>query len=366
MISFLASAAPEVSIGYTKKNSLILKADNCETLQEEYKKICDWKKTVDPLFSVPENEKPYCKTLSNGKKRIIISKCLPKLVKNYQKKRHYQDGPNCWGTAMSLKGISIIPRYVWSEEMVYWQESPLCRRLDVDEPIVAGDIMNIYGPEYIFDRNDYTKGTKFFETLYPNRMQSTSITSGYSGFHNFLHSETYISKRISFGKESPNKLDRFSVNQINEVYGRSRDVECQENQTMVPNMRENDNKPENMSNTNCRGYFSNAYRCENFNQYFEVNIVNSEQRVLKDEIEELKLIQKEVFKFQMVPGFTLPISRVKTLLEKLDRISVASLEELGKPMDKTTEMLHTLRYFTAHGIRKNLEYAGLTEATELL
>lgn len=358
--------ASEISLGITKKNCLILKASNCEVLQQEYKKICNFKMSVDKNFSVPSEEKPICKTLSNGQKRIIVSKCLPSLVKKYQRKRNYNDGPNCWGTALNLKGISLVPRFVWSNEMVYWQESPICRRLDINEEVRAGDIMNIYGPEYIFERNEYTKGSMFFETLYPNRLLNASITSGYSGYHNLLHSETYISKRISFGKESPNKNDRFLINLTNEIYGRSRNIECQENQSIIPNLREYDNKPKSRRNMKCGGYFSNAYRCQNFNDYFKNNIINSEQEKILVEIEELKLIQKELFKLQMVSGFTIELSKVKSLLQKVDKSSSLSLNALQKSMDKTTEMLHTLKYFTAHGIRKSLEYAALTGPTELL
>jgi hypothetical protein len=362
----ISSFAFEISIGHTKKNSLVLMANSCEVLQEEYIKVCDWKKSINPNFSVPKEEKPYCKTLKNGKKRIIISKCLPSFVKKYKNKKQYSDGPNCWGTALNMKGISLVPRFVWQNEMIYWQESPICKRLETKEKLQAGDIINIYGAEYIFDRNEYTKGTSFFETLYPERFLGASISEGYSGYHNFLHSETYISKRISFGKESPNKLDRFTINKINETYGRSKNKNCQENSSLIPNIREYDNKPEDIDKSECRGYFSNAYRCSNFNDYFQKHIINSKQEQILKEIEHLKIIQKEMFKFQTLPKYSIPSSQVIALLMKVDNSSNEALIALREPLDKTTEMLYTLKYFTAHGIRKTLEYADLTEATELL
>lgn len=370
LLLYTSLLVAEVTVSITKKNSLVLRAKSCDILEKEYKAICDWKKTVNSEFSVPPEEKPYCRTLSSGKKQIIISKCLPKLVKSYQRKRHYKDGPNCWGTAMNLKGISLVPRFVWSKEMVYWQDSPICRRLGEDENVMPGDIINVYGPEYIFDRNEYSKGTTFFETLYPGGLTPAPVKLGYSGYHNLLHSETYISKHISFGKESPNKQDRFLVKSLNETYGRSQDKECQENQSMVPNLRVRINQMEeqrtDLSRTRCRGYFSNAYRCENFNRYFKRNLVNSEQRKLYDKIEELKLIQKELFKLQMKYGYRVSRSKVVSYLRRVDNEANESLKALERPMDKTTEMLHALRYFSAHGIRKTLEYAGLTKATELL
>jgi hypothetical protein len=180
--------------------------------------------------------------------------------------------------------------------------------------------------------------------------------SGYSGYHNFLHSETYISKRISFGKESPNKDDKFLVNVIDDIYGRSNDRDCQENQSIIPNRRENNNKPEDIRSAKCGGYFSNAYRCQNFNEYFKKNIVNSEQERILIEIEELKLIQKELFKFQMTPGFTMKKSEVKSLLEKVDSISEASLKALEQPITNSKESLDII---------ERLE-ASMNQATNLI
>ncbi len=250
IIIFLASLpvfASSVSISYTNSNSLILTANSCETLLNEYQKVCELRKSIEPEFKIPHIGRNECRSNRDGSQRVIISNCLTPFMKENQNKRLTKDGANCWGTAMSLKKLSAKPRFVWTKEMIYWQESPICRKLEVGEEKMAGDILNIYGPEYIFERDEYSKGDAFFDVLYPERKLESPVSSGYSGYHNFLHSETYVSENISFGKESPNKLSRFQFNPLNEVYGRSRDSECQENQSLIPSLREGNNERQNMT-----------------------------------------------------------------------------------------------------------------------
>lgn len=355
--------ASNVSISYTGGNSLILKAKSCDTLLNEYQKVCELRKSTEPNFIIPEIGRNECKKMNDGYQRIIISNCLTPFMKKNQNKRLSKDGANCWGTAMSLKKLSIKPRFVWSKEMIYWQESPLCRKLEVGEEKMAGDILNIYGPEYIFERDEYTKGDTFFDVLYPDRKLVSPVQSGYSGFHNFLHSETYVSSNISFGKESPNKLDRFKFNPISEIYGRPNDSECQENQSLILNAREWNNKPQKIKGSRC-GYFSMAFRCRSFTQFFNENITNSFQRSIYNEALELENIQNELF--GLMKGNKISQNRIKEIVEIADKASEEALDALGMKQDKIEEMVLTLKYFTAHGLRKSLEQAFLIEATELL
>jgi hypothetical protein len=355
--------ASNVSISYTASNSLVLTSNSCETLLSEYKKVCELRKSIEPDFVIPAIERNECKKNSNGSTRVIISNCLTPFMKANQNKRLQKDGANCWGTAMSFKKLSPKPRFVWSKEMIYWQESPICRKVEVGEEKRAGDILNIYGPEYIFERDEYAKGDAFFEVLYPNRKLESPVKSGYSGYHNFLHSETYVSENISFGKESPNKLDRFKFNPLNEVYGRSRDSECQENQSLSPNVREGNNQPQNIRSSKC-GYFSIAYRCENFDAFFEKNITNSYQQEMYNEVKSLEIIQDELFK--LMRGSKINVSRIQDIVEIADKASAEALEALGNRPEKIEEMILSLKYFSAHGLRKSLEQALVIDATELL
>lgn len=90
---------------------------------------------------------------------------------------------------------------MWPEELGYWMASPMCRKLSVVEPKKAVDIINVYGPEYLFEGDLVAKdaGTEFWQLLYPGRTNTSIKESlGYTGHQRLLHSETYISDKLSF------------------------------------------------------------------------------------------------------------------------------------------------------------------------
>ncbi|MFA5583167.1 MAG: hypothetical protein WDA09_03050, partial [Bacteriovoracaceae bacterium] len=196
---------------------------------------------------------------------------LSKEIKTVMNKRLASHGPNCWGTALYLKGISPVPRFVSSAEIIYWQESSLCRPLEKDEQIQPGDILNVYGPEYLFDSDKVLTDSQVFVNLFEPGRYKEATENRYSGFHRLLHSETFVNSQKVFGKESPNKLDAFKFTKLSEVYGRPRsDSECQESPTLAPHLRQFDNKPKKIKGSKC-DYFSKVYRCENFNTFFTLN-----------------------------------------------------------------------------------------------
>ncbi len=360
-----SSAFAQLSIGYTKANNLILRSESCEELVEQNKAICLWRKTNEPSFIVPNITKSKCVNNSRGTKSIVVSSCLPKIVKSNHRKKLYKDGPNCWGTALSFKENSTKPRFVWEKEILYWMDSPVCKKLEVGEEKKPGDILNIYGPEYIFDRNHITKGSELYDVIFPGHVVASPVATGYSGFHNFLHSETYLSSKLSFGKESPNKDDRFNFNPIGEVYGRPRSEKCQELQSIVPNRREFNNKPQDIQGSACP-YFSLAYRCQNIRNFLKSLSLSDEDKTLLDEAERLDLINKELFKFQRNSQYRLTSQKIKNYLSIADSISDDSLYKLSLKPEKNTEMVLVYRYFTAEGIRKAIEQAELTPPTEEL
>ena len=112
--------AAEIKIGYTNSNSLILRADSCETLLRNRDAICSWKESLDNNFQ-RSNNSATCTQEGVNKFKVIVDECLPKFTKEMHHKRLYKSGANCWGTAMSFKDISKKPRFVWSEEMIYLQ-----------------------------------------------------------------------------------------------------------------------------------------------------------------------------------------------------------------------------------------------------
>lgn len=358
--------AQDLTISYGAGNELILKSKSCEKLIEQHQAICDWKKKIEPSFAIPAVGKNLCKSSTGGLKSMTISSCLPQFVKTHHHKKLARSGANCWGTAMSFKELSKKPRFLWTEEMVYWMNSPVCRKLDVGETKEPGDIINVYGPEYVFSGPEKDKGHKFWEALYPGRITPSPVSSGYSGYHNFLHSETYLSEDLSFGKDSPSHEDRFDFHFLKEVYGRSRDSECQENQSLEPYSREYQNPPRQIKGSHC-DYFSIAYRCENIKSYFIRQNLSRDDLMLLEEVEALQSVQEKIFPLMLSSAKTLSKTEIAQFVKLSDENSENALNELEKAnFEKNKEMLLVLKYFTASGIRKSLEQARLIPATEAL
>lgn len=250
--------------------------------------------------------------------------------------------------------------------MIYWMNSPICRKLEAGEEKRPGDIIHVYGPEYFFGDHSKTKGDHFWNALYPKRFLRSPVESGYTGYHNFLHSETYLSKRITFGKDSPNKLDRFNFNKLNEVYGRSRTKECQENGALSPHYREYLNRPKNLDQDGCK-YFTIVSRCQDFKTYFSNENLNGEENQILKEIDKLQEIQKGLFSLLMIKETKITEQKIKEMIAIADQASSIALEQLGtQNLSKNHEMLLTWKYFSAEGIRKSLELADLVEASEAL
>lgn len=359
--------AQQVTFSRTNSNNLILRANNCDALQQQRAAICEWRKKLEPNFK-PASSQKSCIKEGAQKYRLTVSECLPPFVKSMQSKKLYKSGANCWGTALSFKKISNTPRFIWQNEMIYWQNSPICRKLNPNEKLQAGDIINTYGPEYVFQDDQETKGSLFWKALFPNRYTQAPITSGYSGYHNFLHSETYLTSEISFGKNSPNHEDLFEFHQTNEIYGRPREhsKDCQENANLSPWLREYQNPPKQIKGSKC-DYFSLAYRCQSFNEYFKQQSLTTEEKQLLDDIESLQKIQDHVFSYIKQYKFSLDANTIEEYVGLADTEADIALDQLkDAPSSKNKEMLLTWKFFTAQGIRKSLELADVIEPTERL
>lgn len=358
--------AQEVSISYSKTNNLILTSKSCHELVTEFSAVCRWKKQINPQFNLPMINPSQCKKLNNGNYTLSVPSCLPDFVKENHHKKMVHAGANCWGTALHFKKLGPKPRFVWPEEIQYWMSTPICRKLDVGEKLQEGDIINVYGPEYIFEEaspND--KGHLFWRALFPGRLKPTAKgESGYSGYHNLLHSETYLTKNISFGKDSPSHEDRFDFHPLKEVYGRSRTTECQENQSLEPHVREYQNSPRSIKGSEC-DYFTNAYRCGNIADYFKDQELSDFEMSLLTEVKAIQSTQERLFQL-MFGKLTLSKLEVKQILELADLKAAEAQERLQEKLSKNEEMLLTLKFFSAAGLRKSLEQADLTPATEPL
>lgn len=358
------SYGEEFAIRRGSKKELILTGSSCTKLIQQRTALCEWKKKVEPAFVAKKD--PYSCTVTKGRATLPILNCLPTFTKNYHNLKLVKSGPNCWGTAMSFKKHSLKPRFMWPEEIEYWIDSPICRKLDVGEAREPGDIVNVYGPEYLMkeELNEVDAGTKFRDALFPGRFKAAH-REGYTGYHRLLHSITYVTNDLAFGKDSPSKDDQFYYHPMSEVYGRPRsEVDCQENQSLEPYRREYDKQPKEIRDSKC-GYFSTAHRCSQFPQYFADQNLNAEDQVILSRIQPLQELQENIFPLIVSLNNVLPKSEVNMIVRTADLAMARSLTELGKPnLDKNRELLLTLEYFTAAGLKYSLFQAKLIPSAD--
>lgn len=356
-----ANSTP-VTVSVSAKNELVLRASTCDILLKQRQALCSWKESIDQNFKAQSSTVIKCESEGKNKFKLSVLDCLPEFTKNFQNKKLAQDGPNCWGTAMSFKKLSINPRFMWPEEMLYWMNSPLCRKLSPSESKMPGDIINVYAPEKLDESDMHSKdaGIIFWETLYPERYVSP-VEVGYSGFHRLLHSVTYISPELAFGKDSPAFDDRFYFHPMEEVYGRPRSDEpdCLENQTRNPHMREYGNTPQNIRGSKC-SYFSLAYRCEDFAAFFEKDAKSSEALEILKRVQSLQEMQKKISPQLMSTKKLFSPKEAQELVDRADLSVKRSMNEMKqKGLDKVRERLLVMEYFSAAGIRQTLEQSNL-------
>lgn len=363
-----STSSAQLSLRPDARNNLVLEGRSCELLVRQHRALCSWKRLTDEGFTLTADAESRlerdCKKLSAQRARMVVATCLPAFAKEHHGKKLHEDGPNCWGTAMGFKQLSSKPRFMWSEEMTYWMNTPLCRKLAPGEEKRPGDILNVYGPEYLDaqERAEKDDGTAFIEALFPGRYQAPEQNvSGYTGFHRLLHSETYLTPELAFGKESPNKLDRFNFHLLSETYGRPRDEEreCQENQTLAPHLREYQQKPRAIRGSKC-AYFTTLHRCENFKTYFNSRNLSGDKELIWKNVQALQGLQEKLFSLVVSPGIKIEECEARLLAGLADVTLHRTREALAQgPVDRDHEMLLAQEYFAAAAIKQSLSFAGL-------
>lgn len=363
MLFSLQLHAEELGISVGPKNELILTHSSCTELLNQQNTLCEWTKSITPNFTKPLPKK--CEAVGRNKFRIKLAECLPVFAQKYHQKKLLREGPNCWGTAMSFKELSPTPRFMWPEEMHYWMESPLCRKLAVNEAKMPGDIINVYAPEKLSEEEKTAQdaGTDFWKFFFPNRSRAVSVDLGvgYTGYHRLLHSVTYINPLLSFGKDSPSELDRFYFHPLEEVYGRPRkeDFDCQENQNLSPHLREYENQPTRIHGRKC-SYFTLAYRCENFNNYFNSRSLSPDEQITWTNIQLIQGHQKKLLPLITDSKIALKDIEIKSMTTLADVTALNALQKMQNHSNNdNTQMLTALEYFSAHALRKTLEQASL-------
>ena len=337
------------------KTGLSLSGPSCSKLLEQKEGLCSWRAQLNEPASLGSST---CSSSTS----LALNSCLPSFVNTYHKKQLYKFGPNCWGTALFLKAMSKAPRFVYPQEMLYWLESPLCRKLAKDESKMPGDIINVFAPEYKGSPSDYEEndaGTDFWKALYPGRYTRAVQNpngSNYTGFHTIFHSVTLASPELVFGKDSQLNEDRFYLHALMETYGRPRtESECQENSDLQAHLREYQKVPRNIKGEKC-AYFTNAYRCQNFEQFFYSQNLTEEQKNIFQEINSLGESQKLLFPYVTQKGYALTSTQRREIKAMAQIKSQQALDELKqRPQDKISEMLITLKYFSAEALKTSLE-----------
>lgn len=334
---------------------LQISAPTCAILNQEKDFFCDLKEKRDVV--IPDTSSLKCLS-QNSSFSMNMSACLPNFIKEVQNRKLFSDGANCWGTALHFQGLSLKPKFTWPEEIQYWLESPLCRKVGEGERIESNDILNVFGPEKLdtIERETKDEGTYFWEALYPKRWtKATDISgSGYTGFHRLLHSVVFVSENVVFGKDSPSKLDKFYFHQLQDVYGRTTDQDCQENQIFEPYLREYQKPPKRIKNTKC-DYISNVYRCQNMSQYFKNVVLTDDEQVIYNSVEQLDGVLVHIFSAQVKSNFKLSESEKKSLLKLAQTKADEALKWLKTNPSKNKEMLLAKQYFFAQSILNQLK-----------
>lgn len=360
-ISFLLAAfftlnahATDFKISTNSSGEIFLKGPQCNELLKQKEELARWNTSSPPLVSGCQN--------TSESFSVSLNQVLPSFVSNLHQKKLYAAGPNCWGTALYFKAMSPVPRFVYPQEMLFWLQSPLCQKLDQGEALQTGDIINVFAPEYLVTDEEYVEndaGTDFWKALFFNRFtqaRRNSNGSHYTGYHTLFHSVTVASSALVFGKDSQLAEDRFYLHLLSEMYGRPRDEEfCKENQSIEPHLREYQKDPLNIKAEKCP-YFTNAYRCQNFNQYFKNQNLSIEQKDLLHKIESLKKKQEILFSYVTKMNFSISQSMKNLYAEEANQNSQQALRQLKThPLDKNLEMLLTLQYFSAEAIKTSLQ-----------
>lgn len=283
----------------------------------------------------------------------------PQWVKSTPGRKLAQHGPNCWGTTLSLQGITSRPRFAWPEEILYWTQSPYCQIVPTHSPLQRGDWIHVYGPEYLFAEEENLKvlqtlgieedpGFQFVQTLAPETLgpRPKPTDRGYTGYQKLFHSVTVVNPQWVFGKDSPNRDDRFYFHRLSEVYARPGGKNsCQENSEVTPLLRNAATRSIDPNQRKCQ-YLSQAHRCD----FKRANLQTS------PELTELQTIETAGFRSILQTQSPAKGATVKLQLKRAHELRKLALDQLASRgvgmIYDSFEMQWTQVYFTASAILK--------------
>jgi hypothetical protein len=265
------------------QGTTVLVSENCSVINEQILAIENWKKRLKEKDTAKSTPMCSCGVFDGVKEcRADVTDILPSIVKDVNNNAPIVDGPNCWNA--SLVGAKILPhfRYTTPEEMHFWMESELCKKVSADEKPQAGDVI--------------------------------AIRNGSEEFHGFI----YLSDQLSFSKNGYSRHSKYKVQRMNIVYNvyDLKDREC----------RHIDSRTSSIVKTffgGCDGdIYSQIYRCKSWDEFVEQNDIDNEAKESWQAITNIECNLKET-----TFGGPLDFQQLQLI-----KVSVQSLEALADDM----------------------------------
>ena len=122
---------------------------------------------------------------------IDVAQCIPDKIKKYLNVNPSQDGPNCWNFALYSKEIISSLRFTTPDEMSFFTDSPLCKKIGNLNEVLPGDIGAIRKVRQL------KNGSKILEEK-----------------HGFI----VVSKDIAFTKNGLDKRKPYSISTMEDVF----------------------------------------------------------------------------------------------------------------------------------------------------
>jgi hypothetical protein len=197
LFSFILSfsvAAESLSIR-SDDNGIFLESEDCDLLKDEVEQIAQWAHRLN------ETPNPVVLNKFSNRCSVNIKSILPKLAAETHGKFPAHNGPNCFNTGLVLSGLLPHFRNSDPQELRFWLESPLCKKLPPSHRPIPGDIGVVTNPSahmdehafiYVSDRLSF--GKNGYMSIHPFFLQVSDIAYGLksknSGCHRRVNSET--------------------------------------------------------------------------------------------------------------------------------------------------------------------------------
>ncbi len=217
------AAAASPTIARSASGAIELSGAPCPDLLKEAAALREWKRNAGESASAG-SALPECR---NGK--LDVSGILPARVAGILGLRAPAEGPNCWNTALYVRGIASALRHSSSREFSHWMSSPLCRALGAREKPAPGDIIAI------------------------------RELSGGSEFHGMI----YVSERLAFHKESVAPDSAYEFVPLVETLAKKK---VSRDRFNVEDPGDPESEPESESEEESPRY-ARVYRCQSLEEY---------------------------------------------------------------------------------------------------